>query len=481
MRRQYFNDREERRQRSASDIDHMDEDTSTVGIFSPSAQQQVWLAINRSDTDLLHKATIHEMPERPKKATDDVPFECPLCYHMIMASDDRSWREHFYGDLLPYVCLHEVCGVAGVFSESREWISLIWIQDCTGSAHLYAHLDDWQRHMESHERHWLCPYGCSDTFGSKEGFSRHLEMEHLVDEPMIATLCMSRPIKPTQNSTRACTLCKQPITTSGSGFWFDHVGDHLRQLALFALPSHVLSRNPDNDRDAVSSTEYMPTHSADAKDAREPMPHRGFMERRLSHEDMDLDDTFEYLSDDDLFESRGQAPKDESRLMAYSLPTSSPQEHVTDNKAGPPSLVANRGKYHRCPYCSTSFRRPHHLKTHLLTHSVEKPHVCQTCDARFRRLHDLKRHTKLHTGVRPCICGTCGRRFARADALARHTNPVCAGRRSIGEDEFFGTKSMDETYDPKDDLDMYEAIDDLDSGDPMSAGRKIKFPKIEDL
>ena len=100
-------------------------------------------------------------------------------------------------------------------------------------------------------------------------------------------------------------------------------------------------------------------------------------------------------------------------------------------------------KKHRCPYCTTEFTRHHNLKSHLLTHSHEKPFECKTCHSRFRRLHDLKRHSKLHTGERPHICPKCGRRFARGDALARHNKGQggCAGRRaSMGsfaaEDEY---------------------------------------------
>ncbi|KAK9243293.1 hypothetical protein V1506DRAFT_463222 [Lipomyces tetrasporus] len=88
------------------------------------------------------------------------------------------------------------------------------------------------------------------------------------------------------------------------------------------------------------------------------------------------------------------------------------------------------GSKHTCPHCSQSFTRHHNLKSHLLTHSHEKPFTCTTCNSKFRRLHDLKRHSKLHTGEKPYVCAKCGRKFARGDALARHGKGAngCAGR-----------------------------------------------------
>ena len=104
-----------------------------------------------------------------------------------------------------------------------------------------------------------------------------------------------------------------------------------------------------------------------------------------------------------------------------------------------PSSKSKEPKKHRCDHCGTEFTRHHNLKSHLLTHSHEKPYNCTRCDQRFRRLHDLKRHTKLHTGEKPHTCNKCGRPFARGDALARHNKGPggCAGRRgSAGEDDF---------------------------------------------
>jgi transcription factor CRZ1 len=83
----------------------------------------------------------------------------------------------------------------------------------------------------------------------------------------------------------------------------------------------------------------------------------------------------------------------------------------------------------QCNLCPKKFTRAYNLRSHLRTHTDERPFVCTVCGKAFARQHDRKRHEGLHSGEKKFVCkgdlksGSnwgCGRRFARADALGRH-------------------------------------------------------------
>ncbi|KAF2223270.1 hypothetical protein BDZ85DRAFT_198062 [Elsinoe ampelina] len=93
----------------------------------------------------------------------------------------------------------------------------------------------------------------------------------------------------------------------------------------------------------------------------------------------------------------------------------------------------------QCHLCPKRFTRAYNLRSHLRTHTDERPFVCTVCGKAFARQHDRKRHEGLHSGEKKFVCkgqlktGStwgCGRRFARADALGRHFRSE-AGRECI--------------------------------------------------
>ncbi|KAI8610710.1 hypothetical protein BC830DRAFT_1172495 [Chytriomyces sp. MP71] len=49
------------------------------------------------------------------------------------------------------------------------------------------------------------------------------------------------------------------------------------------------------------------------------------------------------------------------------------------------------------PGCVKTFKRKHHLQSHLVTHSPDKPFVCQFegCNASYRRAQELGRHMRI--------------------------------------------------------------------------------------
>ena len=141
--------------------------------------------------------------------------------------------------------------------------------------------------------------------------------------------------------------------------------------------------------------------------------------------------------------SRGSSPGPESgrieKNRRASTSSINSREYILDladpdRPSASPAQSARVQKHpatFQCTLCPKRFTRAYNLRSHLRTHTDERPFVCTVCGKAFARQHDRKRHEGLHSGEKKFVCRGelhsspgqhwgCGRRFARADALGRH-------------------------------------------------------------
>ncbi|KAI0183940.1 hypothetical protein EV127DRAFT_445570 [Xylaria flabelliformis] len=171
------------------------------------------------------------------------PFLCPFCYLMIKVDSRNDWKKHVFRDLQPYVCL---------------------ASSCLAQYHRFSRRSDWFHHMkEAHWRLWRCYCGCQEAFDNAEEFHCHLQKAHPNDltiqqQDTFGQICcqvdLSKAVGP-------CPLCAEAYMSSATQYG-THVGQHLEQLALFALPQI------SNENDETESQKNNPEEKNDGLELR---------------------------------------------------------------------------------------------------------------------------------------------------------------------------------------------------------------------
>ena len=199
-----------------------------------TASQATSVAYSQHDTD--DSGTLH-VPQLEDVSHGVQPFECPLCFGIVQAKRQHSWRKHVLSDLRAYVCLSTDCE-AGLFEDKSTW----------------------QAHdVECHQRQWSCTQCQLGPFSSATSLKSHLRLTHEVGEfsEEIVTKMVYSSSHPVSEVAPDCPFCdfehdvRREGLTRGQDLLPDtqivvpladyhrHLAFHQEQLALFSIPPAI--------------------------------------------------------------------------------------------------------------------------------------------------------------------------------------------------------------------------------------------------
>ncbi|XP_035230060.1 PR domain zinc finger protein 12-like [Stegodyphus dumicola] len=109
--------------------------------------------------------------------------------------------------------------------------------------------------------------------------------------------------------------------------------------------------------------------------------------------------------------------------IPYFEDKSSPGKQIdalTDNSEIHLQQLADEKKKLNCVVCQKGFNSRSNLRSHMRTHTLQKPFKCSVCQRRFSQSSTLRNHIRLHTGERPYKCNICLSAYSQLAGLRAH-------------------------------------------------------------
>ncbi|KAG5658043.1 hypothetical protein KAF25_006994 [Fusarium avenaceum] len=235
----------------------IDEDVrSDTGISQTSYATSAGFLIENQDDQTRDLPPPLRVPPMPNAGEDGI-FECPFCYRIIAAKSRAAWKRHIFGDLRPFTCLFSQCTESNIDFDRRH---------------------NWQLHVSKyHWSSWHCPFKCEGLFPSATELALHVKAKHLLtgDEQELRTVVSLGERVALTDTANQCPVCGS--TVSGLKKYVKHVGRHLEQLALFALP-RLEEQSPEED--AASDEQISAQSSLDVSSKSSSQPDCSMLERR---------------------------------------------------------------------------------------------------------------------------------------------------------------------------------------------------------
>ncbi|OCK77568.1 hypothetical protein K432DRAFT_303903, partial [Lepidopterella palustris CBS 459.81] len=202
-------------------------------------RSQTSYAMSIGDEDEDSKARLPRLEDVSRGMS---PFECPFCWTIQDLRKESSWKKHAFSDLRPYICTFEKCDVK-LFSDRRDWF---------------------EHELRAHRVQWRCHFCIRESFHSQDKLKKHLELCHAqnLTEDHLQALCEASKHPVDRISALDCPFCQEweaqlrdknpnipaeDIVVVTPAQFRHHVGSHMQQLALFAIPRGHLEEDSVNN------------------------------------------------------------------------------------------------------------------------------------------------------------------------------------------------------------------------------------------